>query len=126
MSRKPTLIATTEHHMEWSQLVLLEHVAPQGVRAAEVTRVNAEAEAVATVEHYVHGLTFRRNPEVYERPAANLVCNLGLGVGQFYFEVESPERHAMLCMQSQTLNLRGTAPASTLLTLPGVGNVEQA
>lgn len=117
------LVAAPDHDVEGPRLVRVEHVAPQRVGPAELVGRHAQAEAVAAVEHDVHGLATCWYPEARRRPAVDAVRDALLLVEKLHLDVEAPERepalrvqpepsHVLVLVQLLAVLLRPLQPAS--------------
>ncbi|KAI6764540.1 hypothetical protein HG530_008329 [Fusarium avenaceum] len=85
------LVTTTNHKMERSALVVVEHIAPHGVGAAQLIRLHAHAEAVAAVEHHVHRLGLSGYPETCSRSAVDAIRDALLLITELNLDIEAPE-----------------------------------
>jgi hypothetical protein len=108
------LITSTEHDVERPVLVCVQHIAPQWIWPAELTRVHTEGETVAAVEHNVHRLALGWNPEPNGRTMVNLVRNAYLCAAKLDLEVETPEGDSTFGVQTNTTYLSKFAKPLTI------------
>jgi len=99
------LVTTADHGVEGLRLMRVQHIPPHGVRAAELVGLGAEAEAVAAVEHDVHGLSARWDPEPHAGSSVDAVGDpLLLGL-ELHLDVEAPEGMSALGVQAEAPNI---------------------
>ena len=103
--------------MEWTALVAVQNITPQRIWARKVVRLHRQREAIARVEHDVHGLATSRHPESYGRAAVDTVRNTRLLRTQFNLQTEAPESDATLTVQTMGFDL---AILAQLLTITGL------
>lgn len=96
------LVSTTNHDMKWTGLVRVQDVAPQGVWATKLIRIDTSGESVAAVKHDIHRFSLGRDPESNSRTLVDFVGDAGLASSKFDFDVEAPECHTSLSVQTNT------------------------
>jgi hypothetical protein len=87
--------------MERLSLMRIQHISPHRIRATEWIRVNVVAEAIAAGEHNVHRLSASRDPKAGRRPSIDAISDTLFLFSELNLDIESPESHAMLGMQSK-------------------------
>ena len=111
------LVTASNHDMEWTELVIVEYISPHGVGPREKIGIDRHAEAIAGMEHDVHGLSPTGHPEALRWTTVYSVSNVLLSVIQLNLETKAPKSDISdrICIEPHSTNFLVSSQAFAIL-----------
>src|ERR1700712_3762572 len=81
------LVATTNHHVKGTCLMVVQDVSPHRIWSAEIIGIDRQTEPIAAVKHHMHGLATRWNPKPNGWTTIDPISNMLLLFTQLYLKI---------------------------------------